>query len=306
MKKIIYIFLLLFVFCFLYAGNNKNSIESTVCLPFFRLNSSETLVRIASYNLRYKAVQDIKTGNEWNKRKYYIAKIIRDYNLEIVGTQEGDFNQMDDLLSLLPGYDYIGYPYKDSLHTASILFKESRFEVMDKGQFWYSETPDIESIGWDATDSRICTWARIKDKQNDIQFYFFNSHFYWRLHTARENSGKVMVNKIKEIVSTDLPVISLGDFNSIPTSPQIDDIKTLLQSAYDVSESPTDGPEGTAYKKFKYDIENPGKRIDYVFINKKVRVLTYSVLDYTYDDGRFPSDHLPIVCDLIIEDDNLK
>jgi endonuclease/exonuclease/phosphatase family metal-dependent hydrolase len=305
MKKVSQIIILIFTFSFLSAGTNEKFLKNRIKLPLIDSSNREAHIRIASYNIRYIADQDIESGNDWNKRKYHVANIIRDFSLEIVGTQEGDFSQMDDLLSLLPGYDYVGYPYGGScgtLHTASILFKKSRFEVITRGRFWYSDTPDIESIGWDATDLRICTWARMKDKQNGIQFYFFTSHFYWRFQTAKENSGNVMVNKIKEIVIDDLPIVSTGDLNSSPKSQQIEDIKTILQNAYEVTESPRTGPEETYHGNFKYDLEDPGKILDYVFVNnKKVRVLTYNVLDYTYDDDRFPSDHLPVVCDLIIK-----
>jgi endonuclease/exonuclease/phosphatase family metal-dependent hydrolase len=297
-KKIIQIILIVFTFNFLSAEENKESIENSEKLPI------ESHLRIASYNLRYKTDLDIESGNEWDKRKHHIVNIINNYDIEIVGTQEGNFGQMDDLLSLLPNFDYVGYPYggtSGTIHTASILFKKTRFEVMSQGRFWYSETPDIESIGWDAHDLRICTWARMKDKQNGLQFYFFTSHFYFRYQDARENSGKVMVNKIKEIVIDDLPIISTGDFNSSPSSHQINYIKTFLQSAYEVTELSRSGPEETFYPKFKYDSKNLGRRLDYVFVNKKVHVLTYNVLDYTYDDNRFPSDHLPVVCDLIIK-----
>lgn len=305
MRKIIQIIVIFLTFNQLVAGTNKEFTKSQVNSPLTNLSVNETYTRVATYNLRFITEHDIKSGNEWSKRKYHVANIIRDFNLEIIGAQEGDFSQMDDLLSLLPDYEYVGYPYGGSsrtLHTASILFKKSRFEIIKRGRFWYSETPDIESIGWDATDLRICTWAKIKDKQNGNQFYFFNSHFYWRYQTAKENSGRVMVNKIKEIVDDDSPIISVGDFNSAPNSLQIEDIKVLLQNAYEVTESPRNGPNGTYYRNFKYDEERPGVLLDYIFVNNnKVRVLTYNVLDYVYDTNRFPSDHLPVVCDLIIK-----
>src|SRR5690606_3252945 len=173
-------------------------------------------IKVSSYNIRYAAAADETTGNGWNIRKTALANLIRTHNFDIVGTQEGNFSQMGDLLALMPEYDYVGYPYAGASsqnHTASIVYKKAEFEVLDHGVFWYSETPDIQSIGWDATDTRICSWAKMKHKTSGQEFYFFNSHFYWQYVTARRNSGAVMVQKIQEIVTDNLPVISVGDLN---------------------------------------------------------------------------------------------
>jgi len=260
-------------------------------------------VKAASYNIRYAAAADETTGNGWNVRKTPLANLIRNHDFDIVGTQEGNFSQMGDLMTLLPGYDYIGYPYGGSTsknHTASIVYKKAEYEVVDQGVFWYSETPDVESIGWDATDTRICTWARMKHKASGQQFYFFASHFYYQYVTAKRNSGAVLVQKIQEIVTDNLPVISTGDYNSNPSTPQVLDILTLLQDSYDITETPRSGPVGTGFPGGVFE-GTPGSRIDYVFVNNKVRVLTYAVLTDSYNGGRYPSDHLPVSCDLFLK-----
>ncbi len=261
-------------------------------------------IRAASYNIRYAAPADEKTGNGWDIRKQPLADLIRGHDFDIVGTQEGNFSQMADLMTLLPEYDYVGYPYAGKTsknHTASIVYKKAEFEVVDHGVFWYSETPDVASIGWDATDTRICTWARMKHKSSGQEFYFFTSHFYWQHVTARQHSGAVLVQKVKEIVKDNLPVISTGDLNSSPSTPQIKDVKSLLKDAYELAETPRQGPKNTAFSGGVFEGE-PKSRIDYIFVDDKVRVLTYSVLADKYGElGRYPSDHFPLVCDLLLK-----
>src|SRR5690606_11307669 len=68
-------------------------------------------IKAVSYNIRYAADADVTTGNGWDIRKEPLAKLIRQHGFDIVGTQEGNFSQMGDLLALLPEYDYVGYPY---------------------------------------------------------------------------------------------------------------------------------------------------------------------------------------------------
>lgn len=267
------------------------------------IDKNAVKIRVASYNIRYDAKADYTSGNGWNTRKSALAKLIQDHHFEIIGTQEGDSGQMKDLMKLLPGFAYVGYPYGGStgkIHTASIVYKASEFEVLDQGEFWYSETPDVKSIGWDATDLRICTWARMKHKASGQEFYFFSSHFYWRYVTAKQHSGKVLVAKIKEIVKDNLPVISTGDLNSTPSSPQIADISAYLQDAYKISETAPSGPTATAYHGGVFTGE-PNSRIDYIFVNDKVKVLSYAALNDTYDHGRHPSDHLPVTSEVLLE-----
>ncbi len=260
-------------------------------------------VKVASYNIRYAAAADETTGNGWDIRKAPLAELIQNHSFDIVGTQEGNFNQMADLMTLLPEYDYVGYPYAGKTsknHTASIVYKKADFEVLDHGVFWYSETPDVESIGWDATDTRICTWAKMKHKSSGQQFYFFTSHFYWRYATAKRNSGALMVRKIREIAKDNLPIISTGDLNSNPKTPQIADVLTFLGDAYKLTENPRSGPDATGFPGGVFE-GTPGSRIDYVLVNDRVHVQSYAVLTDSYNNGRYPSDHLPVVCDLLLK-----
>lgn len=273
---------------------------SFILFGFKNETNKNVIIKIATYNIRVDAKRDLESGNPWKIRKKPLAELIINNGFDIVGTQEGDFRQMDELIELLPGYSYVGYPYagpQGKSHTASIVYKNQFFEVADKGVFWYSETPDIESIGWDADDTRICTWARMKHKKSGKEFYFFTSHFYWRYKIAKENSGKVMVEKLKEIVKDDITVISTGDLNSELHTVQIQNILEILKDSKSITKTLPEGPEGTNLGGGNFE-GNPVNRIDYILVNDKVKVLTYKVLVDSYSNGRYPSDHLPVVCDI--------
>lgn len=261
--------------------------------------SKQAEVRVATYNIRYMASSDATTGDSWAERKGDVANLILSHDFDIVGTQEGNKWQIADLQALMPAYDCTGHPYSDNtgnIHNATIFYKRDKLELLDEGTFWYSPTPDVESKGWDATDLRLCHWGKFRDKASGKEFFFFNSHLYWRLHEARANSGWVHNQMMQKIVG-ELPVISVGDFNSGENSPQMKDIFTLLRDSRKVSASAPQGSVDTNLGGGNF--VGPAKgRIDFILVSPSIEVKDYAVLEDKRENGHYPSDHLPIVCNI--------
>ncbi|WP_286845614.1 endonuclease/exonuclease/phosphatase family protein [Proteiniphilum sp. UBA5310] len=262
-------------------------------------SKSSTEFKIASYNIRCDVTSDIVSGNAWEIRKRPLADLIVNYDFDIVGIQEPYQNQLDDLQNMLKDYDYVWAPYATKSFLA-IYYKKELFDVLDEGMFWLSETPEIKSMGWDADEYRIVHWAKFKHKETDKEFYCFNTHFYWKKITARQNSGPLSAKKIKEIAG-DRPIIFLGDLNSQPTTSQIDSLKTVLNDVAEITQTPRKGPEKTAFRGGVFQGE-PNSRIDYIFVSKDIKALDYTVYDDTYgEEDRYPSDHFPISSNIIIK-----
>ena len=251
---------------------------------------------IASYNIRYDNPNDGE--NIWDNRKEQVKALIRFHEFDIFGTQEGLINQLNEL-SNMDEYSYTGVGRDDGKskgeHSA-IFFKKEKFELLENGDFWLSETPLEPSFGWEAKHRRICSWAKFKEKQSDKIFFVFNVHFDHQAVEARKQSGVLMISKIKEIAG-DQHVICLGDFNSTPETEQIKTMKSLLNDSYEVSKMPPYGPVGT-FNSFNYNAEMIN-RIDYIFVSKDIDVLKYGVLTDSYD-RKYPSDHQPLVAKIKI------
>ena len=119
---------------------------------------------------------------------------------------------------------------------------------------------------------------------------------------ARQNSAELILARVGQMNPQRLPVLLTGDFNArlIFKPYQIltrSDGPTAMKDARFVSLQPPHGPEGTM-SKFQF----PGileSRIDYIFIKHDVNVLCYATLSDSWA-GRFPSDHLPIMAEVII------
>jgi endonuclease/exonuclease/phosphatase family metal-dependent hydrolase len=254
---------------------------------------------VSSYNIRMDTPSD--SINAWPNRKENVKALIQYHDFDIMGTQEGFKHQLEDLLEM-PGYAYTGSGRddgRDAGEHSAIVYKEDRFEVIDSGDFWLSETPDKPGLGWDATCcNRIASWAKFRDKNTGKEFYVFNAHFDHQGVVARQESGKLMVKKIKEIAK-DAPAICTGDFNSTPETEQIKALSSLLNDAYSVTKMPPYGPVGTSNGfRFTAPLKN---RIDYVFVSDHFEVSKYAVLTDAKDQ-RYPSDHLPVVATVHLVD----
>lgn len=250
-------------------------------------------IRIASYNLRYANKSD--SGNLWENRLPAVANLIQFHNFEIFGTQEGLRHQLDSLEAKLPNYKWYGKGRDDGEakgeHSA-IFFKPSIFDLLDKGDFWLSETPDKPGFGWDARFNRICTWVKLKHKASKKIFYVFNAHYDHQGVKARQNSSLLILEKIKSIAGKQ-PAILTGDFNGDHQSEWYQTIASSgwLKDSYFQAPNPY-APNGS-FNAFSSRSIGTGI-IDHIFVTEPFKVKQWGLLTDTYF-GKFPSDHFPVL-----------
>lgn len=283
MKKM-YIFL---ISALMLIGNFKAMAENN--------SENKTQMNVATFNLRQDNPND--GDDAWPHRIQKVQGLIMYHDFDIFGTQEGFKHQLDNILEL-KGYAYIGHGRDDGEEAgehSAIFYKKDRFEVLDKGDFWFSETPNTPGKGWDATCcNRICSWGKFKDKENGKVFYFFNVHYDHQGKVARRESSHLLLKKIKEIATSGTTIFVTGDFNAVPTDEPIKIIAAdgLLSDSHEICKTPRYGTEGTT-NSFKLEASMKN-RIDYIWVTKDVTVEKYAVLnDMQY--GHFPSDHFPVV-----------
>ena len=209
------------------------------------------------------------------------------------GVQEATLTQMKDLKAGLPNYDYVGVGRDDGAtkgEFSAIFYKSSEMKVLQENTFWLSETPEKVSVGWDAALPRICTYAKFELSSSKKRFWHFNTHFDHMGEIARAESAKLIVSKISDLVSSGDALVLSGDFNAEPHEEPI----LVLNHSFD---DPADkvklqGPVGT-FSGFQLDAVLD-RRIDYIF-TKNVEVKTYQHLDTKRSNGRWISDHLPVL-----------
>lgn len=254
-------------------------------------------VRVMSFNIRYDNPGD--GLDAWPNRRDRVAGLIRFHGADLAGLQEALRSQIDDLEARLPDYDWIGVGRTDGADEGEftpIFYRADRFSVQDQGNFWLSETPDVPgSKSWDAALERIATWAIFEDSASGIQFFALNTHFDHIGETARENSAALLVEMIDSL-ARDLPVVFTGDINTGPDSPPYKVITASFRDALHATEQEHYGPTSTWNG---FEAIQPDRRIDFVFVNDAFRVIKHGILSDTWD-GRFPSDHLPVLAEVVV------
>lgn len=260
-------------------------------LPF-SVNAQQ--MNIVTFNIRFNNPGD--GVNAWPNRVDMVTGLLRFHEADIFGMQEALIGQIEDIQKELPEYEWFGVGRdtgEQSGEFSPIFFRKSKFILIEHGTFWLSETPDEPSKGWDAAFNRIVTWGKFQSKETGKKFFVFNTHFDHIGVEARKNSAKLIRTKIEEMTSkSHLPVILTGDFNLTPDTEPISLLKDYLSDSREVSKEPPYGPVGT-FNGFKPGTEGEN-RIDYIFVNDKVKVLKYGVLSDSKDQ-RMPSDHLPVL-----------
>lgn len=267
-----------------------------------RSGAATTPLRVMTFNIRYNNPND--GVNAWPNRKAWVAKLIRYHDADVIGVQEALGGMLADLDTLLPEYARVGVGRtngKDKGEYSAILYRKSRVEMLENKTFWLSTTPEV--VGkkdWDAALERIATWGRFRDRATGCTYLHLNTHFDHVGEKARQESAKLIRRQLSTIAGT-LPVIVTGDLNSGPTSIAYTTLTTgavegglpPLIDAYVTSREGNYGPNAT-FNSFK---EIGNERIDYVLVSSGIEVFKHAILTDRWD-GRFPSDHLPVIASL--------
>ena len=252
---------------------------------------------VGTYNIRYKNEDDSIKGNVWTKRCQVMCDQINFESPDVLGMQEVLVGQLHDFQRLLDNYSSIGVGRDDGKEAgeyAAIFYKNDRVKLLDSGNFWLNETPDVPKLGWDAAFIRICTWGKFKDLRTKKKFYFFNLHMDHVGVVARREAAKLVVSRIKEMAQ-DAPVVLTGDFN-VDQTDEIYGIFThlgILKDSYENARIRF--AENGTFNSFKVETKTDS-RIDHVFVSPSFKVEAYGLRTDSYwaKGRRNLSDHYPV------------
>ena len=272
-------------------------ILSISLLLLFSVSLSGQELNIMTFNIRYNTSAD--SLNAWPYRKDKVASQILFHEAHIVGVQEALHDQVMDLQTRLPQYNYAGVGRDDGKEKgeySAIFYDTTRLQALQTKTFWLSETPEVAgSKSWDAAITRIVTWVKFRDRKTKKIFFAFNTHFDHIGKIARRESAKILLQKVKEIAGN-IPAVITGDFNAEPADEPVQVIKDIssplhFTDAKELSQKPHYGPTGT-FNGFK-NKERNDQPIDYIFTKGKWKVLKHATISQAWE-GRFASDHFAV------------
>jgi len=187
---------------------------------------------------------------------------------------------------------------------SAVLFRSKRFEPLDSGTFWLSETPQVPgSKSWDSSLPRIASWVKLRDRQaGGRKICFLNTHWDHRGNRARAESGKIIRAWLNENAHG-MSVIMTGDLNVTEThdgfrallategnGPRLVDVFRLVHPQPGLEEATAHGFSGRRH----------GRRIDFILASPEWTGAE-ATIDHSNRDGRYPSDHYPVTAVLRYE-----
>ena len=265
---------------------------------------------VISFNIRVSGniLSEMLDPNSWSRRKSATPAMIKDQCPDIFGVQEALSDQLEYVGDNLPNYSYVGVGREDGKEISeitnsedsgeimAIFYNTSEIELLDWGTYWLSETPGEPSISWEADFKRTMTWARMQMKYSGKKFFYVNTHLDNHSGTAREEGLKLILDKIAEKNTDNLPVVLTGDFNVTPDNSILGVlVDAEMLDARTTAEETVDLP---TFNGFGNEGETP-RMIDYIYYRGFASCPEYETIVKTYENIPYISDHYPIVARLM-------
>lgn len=252
-------------------------------------------VKIMSFNLKIN-------GSGYQSRENRLPKaveIIEKHSADSFGVQEADKWWTDGLEEALPQYARVGTYRDDGIsegESCSIFYLKDKFELVDSGNFWLSETPDAVSKGWDGGCYRIATWAILKNKTTGFVYAHFNTHLDNVGAKAKAESVPLIAERIAQI-APDIPVVLTGDFNMTKDSGNY--VNLIACDLRDTKYLAENYDDCATYHDYNPLVLNT-KPIDFIFVNGYCTSVKSSIVDSSMVGLVYPSDHFPVIVEMTL------
>lgn len=266
--------------------------------PSLAIGANPDPLNVMTFNIRYGTAPDAE--NAWPHRREMVLKELKTEAPQILGLQECLRDQLDLILKEFPQLAAVGVGReKDGAGEYSpILYDRTRFDLLAAETFWLSDTPQVRaSKSWGNNYTRICTWARLLERDTNRVIVVMNTHWDHESQPSRIESGKLMAQRAKQF-DTDEPLIVMGDFNIGPDGPAREALSKLgLRDSF-VDIHPDKATEGTFHAFTGKAISD---KIDAILVSKQWQVTSAEILR-TERDGVFLSDHYPVTAELVLKE----
>ena len=262
-------------------------------------NKGELL--IASYNTAAPWGNLIK-GTYTTRRAHLFAQQINDLMPDSFGVQEINSDWVARFEELLPQYAYYGVKRggdgeERTSEMSGIFYLKDKFNLLDSGTFWISNTPEIESKFDGAACYRICSYAVLENKATGFKYIHMNTHLDHVSDEAQNLGGNLILNKANELKQKymDAKIVITGDFNQNPDG---EAVKILSANGFMNANSVVENGENIATYHGWTGITEDAP-IDYIFADETLKIKSYNVHSEKQTNS-FVSDHYMIYSEIEI------
>lgn len=289
---------------------------------------SDNVLRVMTFNLLTATKK--RRSHPWRLRKRNIARIFERMQPDVVGTQEANYKQLQELAALLPDYAFVGEgnlgpdrAHDEGSWYCAIFYRKDRVRPLGgEGAgdvMWLSPTPEVPASQYHlGTRPRLVTWHTF-ELVGGRQFVFGTTHLEAINGWHRQRSARQIrdyVNRKVAEMGPHVPVFLTGDFNAGAGSREIramvaerDQDAPLYDAWAEAGHEAPDAPSraGTfrglgLRDRVGHRLLGP-RRIDYVFFRPRLTIRAVDRVDYSDMEHRqaaLPSDHYPVLAEFAL------
>lgn len=247
---------------------------------------------LVTWNIRYLNGHDRK--DRWELRREALAGEVLRQGAQLIGLQEVLREQLGYLRAQWPGYGCFGVGRDDgdgSGEHAPVLWDTTRFTLVLGRTIWLSPTPDVPSMGWDATCRRIITLVGLREAGTGDTVWVANTHWDHEGRTAREHSARMTVDLLAPLIARGQQVIFMGDLNATRRQRPV---RLLAEHLADAGQRRCARSTFNGFKRLRLF----GRRIDHVWLAPGRFTVQAFTVPHPKVNGRHVSDHFPVVVKL--------
>lgn len=259
---------------------------------------AENTRRIMSFNVRRANDPQGSVSN----RSQLVTAVIEQYEPDSFGVQEATPRWLS-IIDNAVGDKYARVGRARDLYGpfgeyACVYYLRDKYELLDSGTFWLSETPEKPyTKSFDSICLRAASWAMLKDKETGLVYTHVNSHLdHTKTEYTRVGQAGVLMSKLDEFRKQGNVCLTI-DLNTYVDS---DVYASVLERFDDAGAVAFNTQKGITFHNYGRKEDKGQGPIDFVFTSKGTKVATYKIITDTFN-GMYPSDHYPIIADLYFE-----
>lgn len=246
---------------------------------------------------------NISSGTQWTAdRKAAIAEMFADQLPDVVGLQGVRTASWSDVDASAAGYT--GY-FPDSGSNNAFLFRTARVTASGMGYFELRDDSCEPGVSWDGY-VRDVIYATLHDVSTGQDWFCVSTHLpVNNLDDAQVKAVNLILDRISVLNTGNYPVILIGDFNCVDSSPACTILKGTLNNTRTYAKNYADESHRTMYTYNAYgDSSKERNMVDHIWVSNSIpyiKLYFYMTLTqelYEYGDKTvvpYLSDHYPVM-----------